>query len=231
MSWLCLTGCNAGLLKAACRYIEPAPCEPLSSSVNLTVIEPLIPWEFPDMGIFFISLSHSQAWCPCAFPTATTDSEEQRVYNHTHTLLSFPYPIGLEEQMAVKSHSHVTARSTRRRRKPCQCARRNQSLCSNPRRQHRALLGTGENWVTKHFLFSPGFVNVPLSSFKRPYSIFMNRRHLLVSLRQCGWKDGGGASSEVGESNHTPFCGVGVAWEFVHRIVFVLIFSFSENCF
>ncbi len=117
MSWLCLTGCNAGLLKAACWYIEPAPCEPLSSSVNLTVIDPLIPWEFPDMGIFFISLSHSQAWCPCAFPTATTDSEEQRVYNHTHTLLSFPYPIGLEEQMAVKSHSHVTARSTRRRRK------------------------------------------------------------------------------------------------------------------
>lgn len=84
-----LTGCNAGLLKAACRYIEPAPCEPLSSSVNLTVIEPLIPWELPDMGIFFISLSHSQAWCPCAFPTATTDSEEQRVYNHTHSPL-FP---------------------------------------------------------------------------------------------------------------------------------------------
>lgn len=87
-----LTGCNAGLLKAACRYIEPAPCEPLSSSVNLTVIEPLIPWEFPDMGIFFISLSHSQAWCPCAFPTTTSHDRQLRaaiIQSHTHSPL-FP---------------------------------------------------------------------------------------------------------------------------------------------
>lgn len=76
---------NAGLLKAACQYIESTPCEPLNALVNLTVMEPFTPWEFPGMGIFFISLSHLQAWCPCAFPTATTDSEEQRVYNHTHT--------------------------------------------------------------------------------------------------------------------------------------------------
>lgn len=147
-------------------------------------------------------------------PRQTVKSSEYTLtHTHAYTLLSFPYPIGLEEQMAVKSHSHVTARSTRRRRKPCQSARRNQSLCSNPPRQHRALLGTGENWVTKHFLFSPSFVNVPLSSFKWPYSIFMNRRHLLVSLRQCGWKDGGGATwkFEAGDSNHTPFSWAG-AW-------------------
>lgn len=158
------------------------------------------------MGIFFISLSHSQARSPCAFPTATTDSEELCVHNRTHTLLSFTRPIGLKEQMAVRSHSHVTARSTRRRRKPCQCARLNQSLCSNPRRQHRSLLGAEENWVTKHFLM----VNVPLSSFKWPYSIFVNRRHLLVVARQPGEKKGRGHIKAVSlVSLTTP--GVGVA--------------------
>lgn len=146
--------CRTALLKSVYRVATPLPA---GASVNLTAMVLFTPRELSGMGIFFISLSHSQARRPYAFPAATTDSEEPCVHNGAHTLLSFPRPIGLKEQMAVRSHSHVTARSTRRRRKPCQCARLNQSLRSNPRRQHRALLGAGENWVTKHFLLSPGF--------------------------------------------------------------------------
>lgn len=170
------------------QFFSQSDCNGASYTLRIPWYGNIFHLPFPLAGMMpmCVPYSHDRQWRAASIQSHT----------HAHALLSFPYPIGLKEQMAVKSHSHVTARSTRRRRKPCQCARRNQSLCSNPRRQHRALLGTGENWVTKHFLVSPGFVNVPLSSFKRPYSIFMNRRHLLVSLRQCGWKDWGGATGK-----------------------------------
>lgn len=53
-----LTVRTALLKSASHQYIEWPPCELLSASVNLTVMEFFTPREFSGMGIFFISLSH-----------------------------------------------------------------------------------------------------------------------------------------------------------------------------
>ncbi len=113
MSWLCLTGCNAGLLKAACRYIEPAPCEPLSffsqSDCNRSSYTLRIPWygnifhlPFPLAGMMpmCVPYSHDRQWRAASIQSHTHSPLLSRIpsgwrnrwqWKVIHTLLHVPH--------------------------------------------------------------------------------------------------------------------------------------------
>lgn len=110
-----LTGYNAGLLKAACQYIESTPCEPLRALVNLTVNGAFhtlrIPWygnifhlPFPLAGMMpmCVPYSHDRQWRAVSiqshtrihsplFPRIPSGWRNRWQWKVIHTLLHVPH--------------------------------------------------------------------------------------------------------------------------------------------